>query len=309
MQILQTKHFTPNNTLQRLIQIWQHDDSVRVIRLIEEMMKKSDYKGEKLEIIVTIGEEDRERIMNLMLNNNNNNNNNNNSNNNNSNRDCVASLLNIMRNGSQESMISCIKMLEFVAFDAESKLMIVEKEGLVADLVKFVNECTNNELIESSLSCLISITSPKRAKCKLLHRKLVPCLRRKLLDDCNSSISISQKALKLLETMSTMKQGRMEICEDLSCVKALVQKLMKLPAAATEHAVTILWSLCYLFRNQRALEEVTKSNGLTKVLLVMQSNCSPAVQQMCKDLLKIFRVNTKSCLTSYDTKTKHIMPF
>lgn len=73
----------------------------------------------------------------------------------------------------------------------------------------------------------------------------------------------------------------------------------------------ILWSVCYLFRDGDAQDALVKSNGLTKILLLMQSNCSPVVRQMSGDLLKIFRVNSKfsSCLSSYDTKTTHIMPF
>lgn len=49
--------------------------------------------------------------------------------------------------------------------------------------------------------------------------------------------------------------------------------------------------------------------GLTRLLLLMQSGCSPAARQMALELLKIYRVNTKSCLTGYDSKTTHIMPF
>ncbi|GAV65562.1 U-box domain-containing protein [Cephalotus follicularis] len=70
----------------------------------------------------------------------------------------------------------------------------------------------------------------------------------------------------------------------------------KVSNAATEHAVTIWWSLCYLFRDQRAQEAVTRSNGFTMILSLMQGNCSPAVRQMSGDLSKIFRVNSNSCL-------------
>jgi hypothetical protein len=237
---------------------------------------------------------DRARVTNLMLK---------------SNRDCLAPLLNILRNGGEESKICSIKTLEFIASDAESKLVIAEKKDLIAELIKLVNDSTSSKLIESSLSCLISISTLRRTKSKLVQHKLVPALLRNLQSDQNPNISITEKSLKLLETASTVKEGRAEICKDPRCVKAVVQKLMKVSGAVTEHAVTTLWSLCYLFRDQLAQEEVMESNGLTKILVVMQSNCSPAVRQMCKDLLKIFRVNSKSCLSSYDTNTTHIMPF
>ncbi|CAM8907550.1 unnamed protein product [Rhodiola kirilowii] len=115
--------------------------------------------------------------------------------------------------------------------------------------------------------------------------------------------------LKLLETVSSCKEGRREICDDRTCIPAILAKTMKVSRVATEHAVTILWSVCYLFRDEKAQEAVAMNNGLTKVLLVMQSNCQAGVRQMAVDLLKLFRVNSKSLLCSYDTKTTHIMPF
>jgi hypothetical protein len=41
----------------------------------------------------------------------------------------------------------------------------------------------------------------------------------------------------------------------------------------------------------------------------MQSGCSPAARQMASELLKMFKVNAKSCLAGYDSKNTHIMPF
>ncbi|KAM7275908.1 hypothetical protein ACFE04_017774 [Oxalis oulophora] len=354
MQVLQSKDFVPNKTLQRLIQIWHESVRVesvaavvsreRVRDLIEEMKSRGDKWWELLEIIVCFARESdenreflgrsegfvdvmidflancnaddarleivvvalnlvlskikegRERISSLMLKTN-----------------CMAPLLNILRNGSEESVISSIKTLEFIAFDAESKLTIAENhQSIITELIKFIDVSTNSELIESSLSCLISISTVKRAKSKVIQlqqKNLIGGLLRNLKSEETPNISITEKSLKLLETASTVKEGRTEICKDSRCVKAVVQKLMKVSGSATEHAVTIMWSLCYLFRDQMAQEEVIKSNGLTKILVVMQSNCSPAVRQMCKDLLKIFRVNSKSCLSSYDTNTTHIMPF
>ncbi|KAJ6908359.1 U-box domain-containing protein 28 [Populus alba x Populus x berolinensis] len=111
--------------------------------------------------------------------------------------------------------------------------------------------------------------------------------------------------------VTSLREGRAEFCSDTACVEAVMNKVLKVSSEATEHAVMILWSVCYLFRDGDAQDALVKSNGLTKILLLMQSNCSPVVRQMSGDLLKIFRVNSKfsSCLSSYDTKTTHIMPF
>ncbi|XP_022978946.1 U-box domain-containing protein 27-like [Cucurbita maxima] len=226
-----------------------------------------------------------------------------------SDRNCISSLLLILRKETVELKICSVNLLEHLAIDAEAKIAIAETDGLMQDLLKLMNSENDSALIESVLSCLISISMPKRIKIKLVHLGVIKSVT-KLLSEANSSSSISmtEKVLKVLETASTVREGRTEIGEDSACIAAIVQKVLKVSNTATEHAVTTLWSICYLFRDEKAAEALTKANGLTKILLLMQSNCSAPVRQMARDLLKIFRINSKSCLSSYDTKTTHIMP-
>ncbi|CAI8619105.1 unnamed protein product [Vicia faba] len=219
----------------------------------------------------------------------------------------LHSLLLVLKQGSCESKIASIRVLKSIADDTESKLLMAEKEGLLSELLNLITPEKDVNLIDNSLSCLVAISTPKRNKAKLIHLGAVKVFTSILTS--NLSVSVTENVLKLLETVSSTKEGRSEICETPSCVAAIANKVLKVSAVATEHAVTILWSVCYLFRDQKAQEAVTKANGLTKILLLMQSNCTPHVRQMSVDLLKIFRVNSKSCLSSYDTKTTHIMPF
>ncbi|KAL6223149.1 hypothetical protein ACLB2K_006539 [Fragaria x ananassa] len=229
-------------------------------------------------------------------------------------RDCLGSLLLVLQQGSAESRLASARVLESIAGSAESKLLIAERDGVLPELLKLTSPEKDSSLIEAGLSCLIAVSVPKRVKVKLVQLGAVKSLS-KLLSDSNSTTATIEKVLKLLETVSSVKEGRAKICEAEKeeggdcCVSAIVQRLLKVSSSATEHAVTILWSVCYLFKERSAQEAVTKANGLTKILLLMQSNCSPCVRQMSADLLKIFRVNSKSTISCYDTKTTHIMPF
>ncbi|KAL6225405.1 hypothetical protein ACLB2K_004255 [Fragaria x ananassa] len=228
--------------------------------------------------------------------------------------DCLGSLLLVLQQGSAESRFASARVLESIAGSAESKLLIAERDGVLPELLKLTSPEKDSSLIEAGLSCLIAVSVPKRVKVKLVQLGAVKSLS-KLLSDSNSTTAIIEKVLKLLETVSSVKEGRAKICEAEKeeggdcCVSAIVQRLLKVSSSATEHAVTILWSVCYLFKERSAQEAVTKANGLTKILLLMQSNCSPCVRQMSADLLKIFRVNSKSAISYYDTKTTHITPF
>ncbi|KAE8700110.1 U-box domain-containing protein 28 [Hibiscus syriacus] len=222
---------------------------------------------------------------------------------------CLSKIFLILQRGNSDSQIRAVRILESVAVDEESKLKIAQKEGLIPELVKSLRKEKNPILIEASLSCLIAITIPKRIKIKLIQHRTIPELKN-LLSQPNTIISITEKSLKLLEALSSCKEEKVEIWQDSVLLQRVFEKVMKVSSNATEHAVAILWSGCYLFRERKAQEAVVgSSNGMTKLLLLMQSNCSPAVRQMSADLLKIFQVNSKLCLSSYDTKITHIMPF
>ncbi|PPD97424.1 hypothetical protein GOBAR_DD05540 [Gossypium barbadense] len=349
MQVLQSKEFVPNRNLQRLIQIWsdsvarrQHDAELaansavlpshdQVKDLVKQLDNNSFPALTKIVRFARESEENREflarmdgflnavfdfmrnaesdiklieqvvHILDLMLSKI-------------SERkplmesNCLSTILVILQRGSSDSQIQSVQLLESLAVDGESKLKIAQKEGLLLELVKSLSKEKDPRLIEASLSCLISIAMPKRVKAKLIQSRTIPELKI-LLSEPNMTPSIIEKSLKLLETLSSCKEGRVEIWHDTILLQAIVQKVLKASSKATEHAVTILWIVCYLFRDEKALEAVVSGNGMTKILLLIQSNCSPAVRQMSADLLKIFGVNSKPCLSSYDTKTTHIMPF
>ncbi|KAA8546988.1 hypothetical protein F0562_003417 [Nyssa sinensis] len=194
----------------------------------------------------------------------------------------AASMLLLLQRGSLDSRIVTARVLEHIAIDAESKLFFAEHSDVLSELFRLASSETDPNAIEAGLSCLICISIPKRIKGRIVQLGAVKKLG-KMLADSNLSFSATEKVLKLLEMASSCTQGRSEICEDAMCISAIVKKVLKVSSSATEHAVTILWSLCYLFRDQRAQEAVMKSNGMTKILLLMQSNCSPAVRQMSDD--------------------------
>lgn len=207
----------------------------------------------------------------------------------------------ILQHGAPDSKKAAIKVLELLAIDLNSNIL--------SELVIIVRRNTKpDSIIESCLSCLIASSVHKRIRIKLVHLGAVEALGESL-SKSDITVSIVEKIMKILEMFTACKEGRKAICENEACLNAIVKNLLKVSSCATEHGVTILWSLCCLFRESKAQAVVVKSNGLTKLLLLMQSNCSQAVRQMSSDMLKMFRVNSKSCLISYETKTTHIMPF
>ncbi|KAL3513837.1 hypothetical protein ACH5RR_026554 [Cinchona calisaya] len=227
----------------------------------------------------------------------------------NSDFDYLSKFFWLFRKGNLKSRIASAKILESIAFDADSQRKIAEKQGLLYELYKLSNEETDNAAVEASLSALISISTSRAAKKELVRFGIVKTVG-KILSGSYSVRPVIEKALEVLASIATCTEGRVSISEDEGCIHGVIKRLMKCSGAATEHGIMVLWSLCCLARDPTAQNAVIKVNGLTKVLVVMQSDCNPGARQMCGELVKVLRVkNSKSCLASYDTKTTHIMPY
>ncbi|KAL9291890.1 U-box domain-containing protein 29 [Arabidopsis thaliana] len=359
MQLLKTKDFVPNLTLQRLINIWSDsigrrhngdspvlnppsgrevptkeevnvllerlmnlENLTKIVRFVKDSDSNREFLSKKMEFVPMLVDiirtkktkielvimairildsikVDRERLSNLMLAN--------------DDGDCLTAILLAIQRGNLESKIESVRVLDWISFDAKSKLMIAERDGVLTEMMKSISitESSDPSLIEASLSFLITISKSKRVRSKLIAAKAITKIKDILLTETLTNVAVTEKSLKLLETLSSKREGRLEICGDDNgrCVEGVVKKLLKVSTTATEHAVTILWCLCYVFREDKTVEEtVERSNGVTKLLVVIQSNCSAMVRQMAKDLIKVLKFNS-SALAAYETKTTHIMPF
>ncbi|KAL9245673.1 hypothetical protein vseg_019297 [Gypsophila vaccaria] len=316
MQVLTTTDFVPNHTLHRLIQTWSNthkhsskpfhslsssqvleiisrvsDTSTAVseTRLEEELGKILGFASESLENSKFVASHDGfvGRLCEIVA------------------TQCVSDF-------------RVLKLFQIVAsvLDNKQKIRVVfDHKDILHKLLDILSSDHHGENGEVSmvLSSLISLCSPRINKIKLIEAGVVKVIAKFISkpNDNNSRNSIVEDELVL--TMSEMlvgcKEGRAAIMEDPNCVPGVVGKLMKVSTVANEHAIALLWSLCHLFRDQKARESIARCNGgLTKILLLMQSDCSPSIKRMCCDLIRVFRVYSKSCLSSYDIKNTHIMP-
>ncbi|KAJ6412535.1 hypothetical protein OIU84_005564 [Salix udensis] len=231
------------------------------------------------------------------------------------NSNCLPSFISILRNGSLESKMACFTVLESVTTDNESKQFIAGVENnflpVIIHLIKIDND--DQELHDVVLSFLIAVSVTRSIKSQLVQLGIVEVLSN-IMSSQNAAISVVEKSLKMLSIVCTCADGRSALSSDQKCAGAIVRRLMKVSKPATEDAVVVLWSMCCLFRDETVVEKVVSSNGVTKVLLVMQSEVREGnVRRMCGELIKVLRLGCKngggfSGVVSYETKTTHIMP-
>ncbi|XP_017631982.1 U-box domain-containing protein 29-like [Gossypium arboreum] len=220
MQVLESKDLILNRNLQRLIQIWL--DSVACRQLDAESVRNSVVVPSQNQVKLLVkhldincflsltkiicfareSEENREFLAKMdrffskpLLETN-----------------YLSIILLVLQRGNSDSQIETVRLLESIAVNGESKLKIGQKEGLVAELVKSLRK-DNPRLIEASLSFFIAITMPKHLKTIVIQYRIIPELKY-LLSQPNTTTSITEKALTLLEELSIRKKGRVEIWHD-----------------------------------------------------------------------------------------------
>ncbi|PAN06380.1 hypothetical protein PAHAL_1G260200 [Panicum hallii] len=228
-------------------------------------------------------------------------------------RSTAASLARVLRGGSAlEARVDAARLVESLLRNAAARAAVAESEPLVAELVRLIGPADekgglDRGAVAAGLSCLAAIAATRRARAEMVRLGAVPAAVRVLSADAGCPA----QALRVLEAAVGCAEGRAAICESAeTAVPAVVSRMMKGGMGGAEAAVSVLWAVCHRYRDRRAVAAAAGcEGGLARLLLLMQSGCSAAARQMASELLKIFKVNGKSCLGGYDSKTSHIMPF
>ncbi|KAL3840105.1 hypothetical protein ACJIZ3_024696 [Penstemon smallii] len=277
-----------NHAVPKLVEAFAKSDSMRVLELIVEVLD-----------LISMENAVREKLNELILKSD-------------GITDYLSSFNLVLQKGNTESKVKSARILELMAVNSDSQRKIAEKAGLLHELYSLCSVETETSAVEAGLSALLAISTSRSVKKELIRFGMVKTVGKILSGyDYSSAVrAVIEKSLKMLEMVATCTEGRGAISEDRECVVEIVKRLMKCSRAATEHGITVLWSVCCLARDGTAQENVAKVNGFTRVLLVMQSDCSSNTRLMCGELVKVLREkNMKSNLAPYETKTTHITPY
>ncbi|XP_020573698.1 protein transport protein SEC31-like [Phalaenopsis equestris] len=203
----------------------------------------------------------------------------------------VSALLSILKQSkTTDSKADAARILSAIlsSSDSDSKTSIAEISDLIPELIRLINqEKMDRASIDSGIECLAAIIGVRRGRLWMVKEGVVPALVRVLKAEAHiSPAATAEKAIILLEAVSGIAEGRSAICEAAEeCLGAVLLRMMKVGREGMEAAVAVLWSVCHRFRDRRAVEAVAAENGgAMKILVLMQSNCSPAVRQMSGDL-------------------------
>lgn len=199
----------------------------------------------------------------------------------------ISLLVDILNEGSTETKISCTKLIEMLMDEKDFRSEVISSHSLLVGLMRLVKDKRHMNGVLPGLSLLRTICLHKEVRGLIVRIGAVP----QLVDLLPSlDPECLELALFILDALSTLPEGRSALKDCSNTIPNTVRLLMRISEGCTQYALSILWSVCKLAPEECSSAAVDA--GLAaKLLLVIQSGCSPVLKQRSSELLKLCSLN------------------
>ncbi|MFS7948931.1 putative U box domain, armadillo-like helical, Zinc finger, RING/FYVE/PHD-type [Helianthus anomalus] len=200
----------------------------------------------------------------------------------------ISLMVDVLNEGSLETKIDCVKLLEVLFTGAE----IAPSLRLLVGVLRLVKDKRHPHGILAGLRLLKIISSQESVGNSIISIGGVPQLVEMLPHFNPECLELS---LYVLEALSSIPDGALALKNCANTIPTLVKLLMKISENCTQHALSMLWEVCKLSPEECAATAVNA--GLAaKLLLVIQSGCNPGLKQRSAELLKLCSLNCTSTI-------------
>ncbi|KAG6392147.1 hypothetical protein SASPL_146358 [Salvia splendens] len=196
----------------------------------------------------------------------------------------MSSIVDLLNEGSVETKVNCVKLIETLMEESDFRAQIVSSHSLLAALMRLVRDKRHRF---PGLRLLKLVCTSEKARVLTVSIGAIPQLV-ELIPALNpESVEL---ALFVLDTLSSVPEGRQALKDCSGTIPNVVKLLMRVSENCTEYALSILWCVCKV--SPEECSPVAVEAGLAaKLLLVIQSGCSPALKQRASELLKLCSLN------------------
>ncbi|XP_047948590.1 U-box domain-containing protein 30-like [Salvia hispanica] len=200
----------------------------------------------------------------------------------------VSSVVDVLNEGSIETKINCVRLIEMLMEEENDfRTELVSSHSLLVALMRLVRNKRHPNGHLPALALLKSISTLKEVRSLIVSIGAIPHLL-ELIPVLNPECV--ELALSVLDTLSSVPQGKQALKDCSNTIPTMVKLLMRITECCTDYALSILCSVCNLSPQECSLRAVDA--GLAaKLLLVIQSGCSPALKQRAAELLKLCSLN------------------
>jgi hypothetical protein len=199
----------------------------------------------------------------------------------------ISLMVDILNEGSIETKINCTRLIESLIEEKDFRSEIISSHSLLVGLMRLVKDKRHSNGICPGLSLLRTVCFYKEVKILLVSIGAVSQLVELLSGMEHECLEL---ALCVLDSLSSIPEGRVALKECVSTIPIMVRLLMRISESCTQYALSILWSVCKLAPEE--CSSIAVDAGLAaKLLLVIQSGCNPILKQQAAELLKLCSLN------------------
>jgi hypothetical protein len=178
-------------------------------------------------------------------------------------------------------------LIESLIEEKDFRSEIISSHSLLVGLMRLVKDKRHSNGICPGLSLLRTVCFYKEVKILLVSIGAVSQLVELLSGMEHECLEL---ALCVLDSLSSIPEGRVALKECVSTIPIMVRLLMRISESCTQYALSILWSVCKLAPEE--CSSIAVDAGLAaKLLLVIQSGCNPILKQQAAELLKLCSLN------------------
>lgn len=199
----------------------------------------------------------------------------------------VSSVVDVLNEGSIETKINCVRLIEMLMEEKDFRTELVSSHSLLVALMRLVRDKRHPNGHLPSLALLKAICTIKDVRSLIVSIGAIPQLLQ-LIPALNAECV--ELALFILDVLSSLPEGKQALKDCSSTIPTMVKLLMRITECCTDYALSILWCVCKLAPEECSLRAV-EAGLAAKLLLVIQSGCSPPLKQRAAELLKLCSLN------------------
>ncbi|KAL7142403.1 hypothetical protein ABFS83_08G121000 [Erythranthe nasuta] len=199
----------------------------------------------------------------------------------------ISSVVDILNEGSVETKVNCVRLIEILMEEKDFRAEIISSHSLLVSLMRLVRDKRHPNGHLPGLNLLKLICTHIQVRSLIVSVGAIPQLL-ELLPVLNQECM--ELALFVLDALSSVPEGKQALKDCPSSIPTMVKLIMKVSESCTEYSLSILWCVCNLCPEECSLKAVDA--GLAaKLLLVIQSGCTPVLKQRAAELLKLCSLN------------------
>uniref|UniRef100_A0A0D6R7X6 RING-type E3 ubiquitin transferase n=1 Tax=Araucaria cunninghamii TaxID=56994 RepID=A0A0D6R7X6_ARACU len=188
-----------------------------------------------------------------------------------------------------EARMNTAILVEFLLRDIHYAREVGSRETIISSLISLVREGIE-EAVNASVSALFNLCAVTKNRVKIIEAADAISALTEVINGSGDK-KVRERALGVLEALSTTAEGRAAIDDHTLALSAVVKSLLTISASADEYSVAIIWRLC--FKSGEVDGDTLNHNLLqaafNKLLLLMQiDSASPITKVKANQLLKLF---------------------